>query len=217
MPTEYDPLLPQALNTQREKTLHLRNRFKKNSLSDNTQSVIEKNTAPIQTKVQAPKASLAYILQADSEHDERILALQHQQKKHYKKIQVLCEQNAQIKQDAKKNRDNLNLNRQEIDKLKQDAKKNRDRLNLNGQQIAELKQGYLTFEQKLFSLMQRVDHLQNLHNQSVHSTHDPEDSNVSKKVFTDSLTPPVPSVSFFDATIIDEPIKKTEAESLSLS
>jgi len=75
----------------------------------------------------------------------------------------------------------------------------------------------LTFEQKLFSLMQRVDHLQNLHNQSVHSTHDPEDSNVSKKVFTDSLTPPVPSVSFFDATIIDEPIKKTEAESLSLS
>ena len=280
MPTEYDPLLPQALNTQREKTLHLRNRFKKTSLSDNTQSVIEKNTAPIQTKVQAPKASLAYILQTDSEHDERILALQHQQKKHYKKIQVLCEQNAQIKQDAKKNRDNLNLNRQEIDKLKQDAKKNhdnlslcakqvekneqdakknrdnlllcakqvekneqdakknhdnlslcakqvekneqdakknRDRLNLNGQQIAELKQDYLTFEQKLFSLMQRVDHLQNLHNQSVHSTHDPEDSNVSKKVFTDSLTPPVPSVSFFDATIIDEPIKKTEVKSLSLS
>ena len=238
MPTEYDPLLPQALNTQREKTLHLRNRFKKNSLSDNTQSVIEKNTAPIQTKVQAPKASLAYILQADSEHDERILALQHQQKEHYKKIQVLCEQNAQIKQDAKKNRDNLNLNRQEIDKLKQDAKKNhdnlslcakqvekneqdakknRDRLNLNGQQIAELKQDYLTFEQKLLSLMQRVDRLQNLHNQSVHLTHDPEDSNVSKKVFTDSLTPPVPSVSFFDATIIDEPIKKTEAESLSLS
>ena len=203
MTTEYDPLLPQALNTQREKTLHLRNRFKKNSLSDNTQSVIEKNTAPIQTKVQAPKASLAYILQADSEHDERILALQHQQKKHYKKIQVLCEQNAQIKQDAKKNRDNLNLNRQEIDKLKQDAKKNhdnlslcakqvekneqdakknRDRLNLNGQQIAELKQDYLTFEQKLLSLMQRVDRLQNLHNQSVHSTYDPEDSNVSKKV-----------------------------------
>ena len=217
MPTEYDPLLPQALNTQREKTLHLRNRFKKTSLSDNTQSVIEKNTAPIQTKVQAPKASLAYILQADSEHDERILALQHQQKKHYKKIQVLCEQNAQIKQDAKKNHDNLSLCAKQVEKNEQDAKKNRDRLNLNGQQIAELKQGYLTFEQKLFSLMQRVDHLQNLHNQSVHSTHDPEDSNVSKKVFTDSLTPPVPSVSFFDATIIDEPIKKTEVKSLSLS
>jgi len=182
MPTEYDPLLPQALNTQREKTLHLRNRFKKNSLSDNTQSVIEKNTAPIQTKVQAPKASLAYILQADSEHDERILALQHQQKKHYKKIQVLCEQNAQIKQDAKKNRDNLSLCAKQVEKNEQDAKKNRDRLNLNGQQIAELKQDYLTFEQKLLSLMQRVDRLQNLHNQSVHSTYDPEDSNVSKKV-----------------------------------